>query len=156
VLPFYSYDVPHTCGPDPKICCQYDFKRAAGAEVNCPWGINPVQITDTNVRERFRSNGSDPLFYSVFRRAQTLLDQYRKKSQLYRTNVVFVQLGDDFRYGTMDEATKQFGNYDKLFTYMNEQTDWHVDVRFVLSIFFCFLLNEIFNQVLLGSIWYIK
>jgi alpha-mannosidase II len=49
---------------------------------------------------------------------------------------VFVQLGDDFRYGTMDEATKQFGNYEKLFTYMNEQTDWHVDVRFVLSIFF--------------------
>lgn len=65
-----------------------------------------------------------------FPRAETLLDQYRKKSQLYQTNVVFIQLGDDFRYTTMDEARKQFENYDKLFTYMNQQADWHVDVRF--------------------------
>ncbi len=81
------------------------------------------------------------IFFYIFgvRRARTLLDQYRKKSQLYRTNVLFVQLGDDFRYVTMDEARKQFENYDKLFTYMNNQADWNVDVRFVLMCFF--LLN---------------
>jgi hypothetical protein len=32
----------------------------------------------------------------------------------------------------MDEARKQFENYDKLFTYMNKQPDWNVDVRFFL------------------------
>ncbi len=72
----------------------------------------------------------------VVLRAELLLDQYRKKAQLYRTNVLFVQLGDDFRYTNMDEAKKQFESYDQLFTYMNQKTDWHVDVRFVVVVFY--------------------
>jgi alpha-mannosidase II len=79
--------------------------------------------------------GKSVIFVSLFvyfslSRSELLLDQYRKKSQLYRTNVVFIQLGDDFRYSSMDEARKQFESYDKLFTYMNKQADWNVDVRF--------------------------
>ena len=34
----------------------------------------------------------------------------------------------------MEEAKKQYDNYDKLFAYMNQQTDWNVDVSDVLSI----------------------
>ncbi|KAL5019936.1 hypothetical protein ScPMuIL_002828 [Solemya velum] len=113
VMPFYSYDVPHTCGPDPKVCCQFDFRRMNG-KISCPWKIKPVAITDENVEER----------------AFTLLDQYRKKSQLYNTNVVLAILGDDFRYDKADEWDLQFKNYQKLFQYMNSNSDLDVEIQF--------------------------
>ena len=61
-------------------------------------------------------------------RAQMLLHQYREKSQLYRNDIVLVPLGDDFRYETGDEWDKQYQNYEKLFDYMNQQSDWNVEV----------------------------
>ena len=117
VMPFYSYDIPHTCGPDPKICCQFDFKRIEGS-IACPWGVRPVPINAHNVHER----------------ASTLLDQYRKKSQLYgdrdNHNVLLVPLGDDFRYQDMKEARDQFENYEKLMDYMNSKKEWNVEIKF--------------------------
>ncbi|MFT7819105.1 alpha-mannosidase 2x isoform X3 [Arapaima gigas] len=114
MMPFYSYDVPHTCGPDPKICCQFDFKRLPGGRVNCPWKVPPRAVVEGNVAER----------------ATLLLDQYRKKSKLFRTKVVLVPLGDDFRYDKALEWDQQYLNYQKLFDYMNSHQEMHVHAQF--------------------------
>ncbi|KOB77029.1 Alpha-mannosidase [Operophtera brumata] len=36
---------------DPKVCCQFDFKRLPGNGVTCPWGVAPRKITYKNVEE---------------------------------------------------------------------------------------------------------
>uniref|UniRef100_A0A665V6G6 Alpha-mannosidase n=1 Tax=Echeneis naucrates TaxID=173247 RepID=A0A665V6G6_ECHNA len=114
MMPFYSYDVPHTCGPDPKICCQFDFKRLPGGRINCPWKVPPKTVVEANVAER----------------AHLLLDQYRKKSKLYRSKVLLVPLGDDFRYDKALEWDQQYINYQKLFDYMNSHPEMHVQAQF--------------------------
>ena len=69
MMPFFSYDVPHTCGPDPSICCQFDFKRRS-----CPWRKSPVAINNGNVKQR----------------AELILDQWRKKASMYRTCLTLI------------------------------------------------------------------
>ncbi|XP_015433271.1 PREDICTED: alpha-mannosidase 2 [Dufourea novaeangliae] len=114
VMPFYSYDVPHTCGPDPKVCCQFDFFRLQSSGLTCPWKVAPRAITDGNVAER----------------AALLLDQYRKKAQLFKTDVVLAPLGDDFRYTYFAEWDAQYTNYRKLFDYMNRNKQMNVQIQF--------------------------
>uniref|UniRef100_A0A8D0ENC2 Alpha-mannosidase n=1 Tax=Strix occidentalis caurina TaxID=311401 RepID=A0A8D0ENC2_STROC len=128
MMPFYSYDVPHTCGPDPKICCQFDFKRLPGGRINCPWKVPPRAITDANVAER----------------AQLLLDQYRKKSKLYRSKVLLVPLGDDFRYDKPQEWDAQFLNYQRIFDFLNSRPNLHVQAQFgTLSDYFDALYKKV-------------
>ncbi|KAB0386696.1 hypothetical protein FD755_001652 [Muntiacus reevesi] len=127
MMPFYSYDIPHTCGPDPKICCQFDFKRLPGGRYGCPWGVPPETIYPGNLQNR----------------AEMLLDQYRKKSKLFRTRVVLAPLGDDFRYTERTEWDHQFKNYQLLFDYMNSHSQYNVKVQFgTLSDYFDALEKE--------------
>lgn len=128
MMPFYSYDIPHTCGPDPKICCQFDFKRLHGYGLSCPWKIAPQIITDKNVAQR----------------AALLLDQYRKKSTLFKTDVVLAPLGDDFRYDHSTEWDAQYNNYQKLFDFMNSEPELHVMAQFgTLTDYF----NAVFKEM---------
>jgi alpha-mannosidase II len=118
IFPFYSYDVPHTCGPEPAICCEFDFARGS-----CPWpNSRPTPIDDYNLQAQ----------------AEKLLDQYRKKSQLFRSRNVFISVGDDFRYTTTTECELMFSNYQKLFDYINANKQrYHANVRFAnLSSYF--------------------
>ncbi|XP_023340187.1 alpha-mannosidase 2 isoform X2 [Eurytemora carolleeae] len=103
MMPFYSYDVPHTCGPDPKICCQFDFLRLPGSRASCPWNVPPRKISAENVESR----------------SLMLLDQYRKKSTLYRSNVVLIPLGDDFRWDGEKEWNDQYTNYQMIIDHVN-------------------------------------
>ncbi|KAH6755449.1 hypothetical protein C2S51_038934 [Perilla frutescens var. frutescens] len=115
MMPFYSYDIPHTCGPEPAVCCQFDFARMRGfVYERCPWGEHPVETDHENVKER----------------ALKLLDQYKKKSTLYRTNTLLVPLGDDFRYISIDEAEAQFRNYQLLFDYINSDPSLNAEAKF--------------------------
>ena len=63
-------------------------------------------------------------------RSRTLLDQWRKKASLYKSNVVLIPLGDDFRYNTPREFERQFNNYEKLIDHMNGDKALNVDVKF--------------------------
>uniref|UniRef100_A0A8C5UIA9 Alpha-mannosidase n=1 Tax=Malurus cyaneus samueli TaxID=2593467 RepID=A0A8C5UIA9_9PASS len=128
MMPFYSYDIPHTCGPDPKICCQFDFKRLPGGRISCPWRVPPEAIHAGNVQHR----------------AWLILDQYRKKSKLYRTKVLLAPLGDDFRYVESSEWDQQYQNYQKLFDYMNSRPDWHVKVT--TTYFLVYGENSVFQS----------
>jgi len=130
VMPFFSYDVPHTCGPDPLVCCQFDFHRSpVGTGPGCPWGKPPQVITDSNVKER----------------ALLALDQYRKKAALYRSNVVLIPLGDDFRYQTPREALAQYENHQKIHDYINANVEG-VSIQFgTLSQYFDATIDSFSN-----------
>lgn len=112
VLPYYSYEIPYSCGPDPKICCQFDFNRLLGNENSCKRGIQPTIITESNVAQK----------------SLILIDQLKKKSSLYRTNVLLYPLGDDFYYTNSTNLQLQYSNYQKLFDYMNSNLDLGVQV----------------------------
>ena len=59
-----------------------------------------------------------------------LADQYRMKSKLYRTNVLLVPLGDDFRWDNQKEIDNQFNNYFKLMDYMNAHPEMAIHIQF--------------------------
>lgn len=56
------------------------------------------------------------------------MDQYRQKSRLFRSPVLLVPLGDDFRFVDSSEWDAQFSNYQKLFDYFDQHPELHIKV----------------------------
>ena len=112
MMPFLSYSIPSSCGPDPFVCCKFDFSHK-----KCTWGqrkVPVIKVTDENVASL----------------SKQLWEQFQKKAELYRSNVLLVPHGDDFRYSSGVEWDDQLGNLEKLMTYMNQNLDMHIDVQF--------------------------
>uniref|UniRef100_A0A915DAF6 mannosyl-oligosaccharide 1,3-1,6-alpha-mannosidase n=1 Tax=Ditylenchus dipsaci TaxID=166011 RepID=A0A915DAF6_9BILA len=113
MLPFDSYDYTKSCGPDPEVCCQFEFRKLGK---NCNEGGTPiVEIVSDNVKQK----------------SNLLADQYRKKAQLYKSNVVLVPHGMDFMWSTEEEWKNEHKNLAELIKYINEnEQEYHIHARF--------------------------
>jgi len=110
MMPYMLYNIKHSCGPDPNVCIQFDFRKING------------EMSESRAVTVHSGN--------VDRLAKLLLRQYQLKARLFRHNVVLVPLGDDFRYDRDIEWDQQFKNYMRLFNHMNSKTEWNVHARF--------------------------
>eukprot|EP01107_Rhizomastix_libera_P016689 TRINITY_DN7106_c0_g1_i1.p1 TRINITY_DN7106_c0_g1~~TRINITY_DN7106_c0_g1_i1.p1 ORF type:complete len:1083 (-),score=302.36 TRINITY_DN7106_c0_g1_i1:48-3134(-) len=112
VMPFYSYDIPHTCGPNPKVCALFDSNEIGR---RTPWGD---VVTPLNSQE------------IIHERAKMLAQQYREKAMLYRTNNLFVPLGFDFMYVSPGSLTGQIDFYQKLIDVINNDKEFNMKLQF--------------------------
>ncbi|XP_053596430.1 alpha-mannosidase 2 [Microplitis demolitor] len=127
LMPFSNYDIKYSCGPDPDVCCQFDYIQLKNVQTSCSGKTQPKVITEANVAQL----------------AELLLDQYRKKSELYKSDVVLAPLGDDFSYSTDFEWDAQYNNHQKLFDYMNTNEQFNIDIKFgTLTDYFNALRND--------------
>lgn len=62
------------------------------------------------------------------RRAELLVDQFKKKAALYRTRALLVPHGDDFRFSDAREVHLQFDNLMFLFDYINSHPEFNTQV----------------------------
>ena len=61
-------------------------------------------------------------------RSEVILNQYQKKASLYRSGVVLIPLGDDFRYMTGKEWDQQYENYIQIIDYVNSHAELNTKV----------------------------
>ncbi|RCN37621.1 glycosyl hydrolase family 38 protein [Ancylostoma caninum] len=109
VLPYAHYDILNSCGPNPSVCCEFDFKRMT--HWSCP-GVKPVPITPANVAAK----------------ARALVAQLKEMAQMYESNVLLMVHGDDFRFNMIEEWHQHHDNFLPLFEEIN--TSGLAEIRF--------------------------
>lgn len=67
---------------------------------------------------------------NVAQRAALVIDQWKKKAELYQSNSLLIPLGDDFRYSQSTEWEAQRQNFEKLFEYINSEVTLGVEAKF--------------------------
>lgn len=112
MMPFLLYSIPHSCGPNRHVCCQFDFNR--GMCFKGKEKLEAKEVTDSNLASL----------------AQELWQQLRKKSELYRSNIVLMPHGDDFRYSSQNDWNNQFDNLGKLMEFINNSTDMNMKIEY--------------------------
>ena len=81
------------------------------------------------LKENKKSSNICQLSSMYVQRASKLLDQFKKKAMLYRTNALLVPHGDDFRFGDAREVHLQFDNLRRIFDYVNAHPELNTRVR---------------------------
>ncbi|CAO4361909.1 unnamed protein product [Caenorhabditis nigoni] len=109
VLPYTHYDVLNSCGSDASVCCEFDFKRIT--HWSCP-GPKPVNINDQN----------------VVAKADKLVNQLERMSEMYKAPVILMMHGDDFRFDMIEEWHQQHDNFLPVFDQINKGD--RVEIRF--------------------------
>ena len=49
LLPFATYAIEYSCGPDPQVCCSFDYYSNKSNSTQCP----AIEVTDDNILVRF-------------------------------------------------------------------------------------------------------
>ncbi|CEF61124.1 Alpha-mannosidase 2x [Strongyloides ratti] len=104
IFPYGSYTSSETCGPDKNICEKFDFSKPSNNILN-----NNI-ILQKNIK--------------------MIVDQFRKKSVLFRGPNIFVPLGTDFSYSKKDEWKNVYDNYKIIIDNINNSSEYNMHIQF--------------------------
>ncbi|CAG0906368.1 unnamed protein product [Cyprideis torosa] len=101
-MPFDIYTIDMNCGPDRRICRRFDFRNSGDLSAN-----------------------------DLPRMAGDYVAQVRRVASLFPYNVVFVPVGEDFRFVKRSEWDNQYRNYHALISHINKHKDeYQAEARF--------------------------
>uniref|UniRef100_A0A0K0FV29 Alpha-mannosidase n=1 Tax=Strongyloides venezuelensis TaxID=75913 RepID=A0A0K0FV29_STRVS len=103
IFPFGSYTSSETCGPDKNKCNKIDFSKVSNK-------ISNDYILGENIK--------------------IVVDQFRKKSLLFRGSNIFVPIGTDFSYSKKEEWGNVYDNYKMIIEKINKSPEFNMNIQF--------------------------